>query len=351
MRMTEIVRIVKGNIDEAVMKASEIIKRGGLVVFPTETVYGLGGDAYNEEAIRKIYLVKGRPFDNPLIVHIDSLDMFSEVVRDPPESLYRYVERLWPGPFTIVYYRGSIPPVVSAGLDTVAVRMPAHPVSLKLIEYSGVPIAAPSANLSGRPSPTHPSHVIEDLYGKVDMILDAGETLYGVESTVIDFTSKPPKLLRPGPLTPEEISKVLDIEIYIPEFVRRKVDIYGPRSPGMKYRHYAPETYLILVEYRGSINDMVSRIKSIYRRISREGRIGILATDETIKYYRDLDAVVLSLGSRDDLYTVAKNLFKRLREMDKMNLSSIIAEGFEDRGLGLTIMNRLRRAADKIVYT
>jgi len=349
MDMTRVVKVSGDNLGRVVEEAGEVIRGGGLVVFPTETVYGLGADAYNVEAVRKIFLVKGRPPDNPLIVHIDSLEMFERVVRDPPDHLYKYVGRLWPGPFTIVYYRGDIPDVVSAGLETVAVRMPAHPVAQALIKYSQVPIAAPSANISGRPSPTSPEHVIQDLFGRVDMILDAGETLYGVESTVIDFTTDPPRLLRPGPLTVEELSDALGVEIEVPEYVRNRIEVGDPRSPGMKYRHYAPDASMVLVEYRGDLYQMVERVISVYREVSIHGRVGILATDETIEYYMGLDAELASLGSRSDLYTVAKNLYKMLRWMDGKGVDYLIVEGFEDRGLGLTIMNRLRRAAERYV--
>ncbi len=345
--MTRIIKVDKDNLEEAVSEASKTIRRGGLVAFPTETVYGLGADAYNVDAVKKIFKVKGRPPDNPLIIHIDSIEYLQRVFRDPPESLYRLARRLWPGPFTIVYYRGDVPDVVTAGLDTAAVRMPAHPVALKLIEYSGTPIAAPSANKSGRPSPTTAEHVLEDLGGEVDIILDAGETLYGVESTVIDFTTEPPTLLRPGPITPEDLSKALGIEIRIPPHVKEAIHVDKPLSPGMKYRHYAPDTYTILVEYRGDLDDLVRRVLEVVDRFSRKGVVGVVATDETLARYKDRVKHVLSLGSRRDLYTVAKNLFNVLREADKLGLDYLVVEGFEDRGLGLTIMNRLRKAASE----
>ena len=348
--MTAILKLREDNLDEVAIYSADVIKKGGLVVFPTETVYGLGADAYNSNAVGKIFKVKGRPQDNPLIVHISSYESFWRIFDNPPKRLYSYAQRLWPGPFTIVYYKGDIPDSVTAGLNTVAVRMPAHPLALKMIEHSGTSVAAPSANKSGRPSPTHPKHVIEDLYGEVDIIIDAGETLYGVESTVIDFTSEPPKLLRPGPITPEDLSKSLGIEIDVPEYVRKLGRVGEARSPGMKYRHYAPETPLILVEYHGEpLKNYIDRVIEISTDLMGRGRIGIIGTDETIGEYSSLDAKVDSFGSRSDLYGIAKNLFKKLREMDKEGLDYMIAEGFEDRGIGLTIMNRLRKAASKII--
>lgn len=349
--MTRIIKLDDSNFMYAVDEASRTLSGGGLVVFPTETVYGLGADSYNVEAVKKIFIVKGRPFDNPLIVHISDLDMFLKISRDVPRKVIDIVKRLWPGPFTVVVYRGDIPPEVSAGLDTVAVRMPAHPFALKMIERLGRPVAAPSANKSGRPSPTKAEHAINDLYGEVELIIDAGETLYGVESTVIDFTSEPPTLLRPGPLTPEDLKSSLGIEIYVPDFVRKASKVERPRSPGMKYRHYAPEARLILVE-AGDYSDLkylAEAVVKISKEYSKKYRVGILATDETLDSYRELDLPVLSYGSRNNIYTVAKNLFKRLREMDELGVDVIISEGFRDEGLGLTIMNRLRKAATEII--
>ena len=350
--MTRIVRLDESNFMDVVYEASRTLLDGGLVVFPTETVYGLGADSYNVEAVKKIFIVKGRPFDNPLIVHISDLSMFHRISRDVPRKVMDLVRRLWPGPFTVVVYRGDIPSEVSAGLDTVAVRMPAHPFALKMIEGLGKPVAAPSANKSGRPSPTKAEHAIDDLYGEVELIVDAGETLYGVESTVIDFTSEPPTLLRPGPLTPEELMSSLGIEIHVPDFVRRVSKVERPRSPGMKYRHYAPEAKLILVE-AGEYRDLAHLVETVVdtvKKYSGRHRVGILATDETIDMYRELDLPVLSYGSRNDLYIVAKNLFKRLREMDELGVDVIVSEGFRDEGLGLTIMNRLRKAASEIIH-
>jgi len=350
--MTKIVKLDESNFMETVYEASKILSEGGLVVFPTETVYGLGADSFNVDAVKKIFSVKGRPFDNPLIVHVSNLDMFLRVTREVPDRIFDIVKKLWPGPFTVVVYRGDIPPEVSAGLDTIAVRMPAHPFALKMIESLDSPVAAPSANKSGRPSPTTAKHAIDDLYGKVELIVDAGETLYGVESTVIDFTSDPPTLLRPGPLTPEELMSSLGIEIYVPEFVKNVSKVEKPRSPGLKYRHYAPEAKLILVETGdySNLSNLIAAVIDTVKKYYNMYRVGILATDETIKMYRELDVPILSYGSRNDLYSVAKNLFRRLREMDELGVDIIISEGFKDEGLGLTIMNRLRKASSTVIH-
>ena len=336
---------------EYIKYAAQVINSGGLVVFPTETVYGLGADAYNAEAVKKIFLVKGRPLDNPLIVHVSDKSMFIEITEDIPELVYKSIDILWPGPFTVVVRRRSLPPEVSAGLDTVAVRMPAHPVALELIRRSGKPIAAPSANKSGRPSPTRAIDVIRDLGEEVDVILDSGETLYGVESTVIDFTGYPPTLLRPGPLTPEELSKTLGVEIHVPDYVRRSMKVDRPRSPGMKYRHYAPKAEVILVEMDryDDVERLADKVMELIKWFGKSYKVGVLASEETFKYYRTYNIPIFTLGSRRNLYSIAKNLFKGLRELDYEGVDVIIAEGFEDRGLGLTIMNRLRKAASKIV--
>lgn len=349
--MTKIVKLDKKNYRDVVYEASKILSEGGLVVFPTETVYGLGADAYITEAVKKIFRVKGRPHDNPLIVHISNMDMLYKVASDIPDQISTIVKKLWPGPFTVVLNRGGVPPEVSAGLDTVAVRMPAHPFTLDMITALGDPVAAPSANKSGRPSPTKAEHTINDLYGEVDLIVDGGETLYGVESTVIDFTCTPPTLLRPGPLTPDDLTSLLGIDIYIPDYVRRAAKVSRPRSPGMKYRHYAPETKMILVETSdySDLDMLVENVSEVVNKYIGRYKIGLLVTDETMERYKGLATYILSYGSRSNLYGIAKNLFRRLREVDELDVDIIISEGFPDEGLGLTIMNRLRKAASEII--
>ncbi|HDN75772.1 MAG TPA: threonylcarbamoyl-AMP synthase [Acidilobales archaeon] len=347
---TRIVRVDPIKPDVKIMsEVAKVIREGGLVVFPTETVYGLGANAYNPEAVVKIFKAKNRPLDNPLIVHISSLTQFDELVSKVPEEAYIVAKRLWPGPVTIIVYKSSrVPNEVTAGLPTVAVRMPAHPVALKLIELSGTPIAAPSANLAGRPSPTMPEHVIRDMYGRVDVIIDAGETLFGVESTIIDLTSKPPKLLRPGPIPVEDLERVLGIKIEVPGFARGLRESERALAPGTKYRHYAPEKPLVLVEADSydDIPNYALKVKELVLKYLRKGlKVCILASKESVGYYKDLGVKILTLGSRGNLYEIAKNLFKVLRAVDDLNIDIVISEGFEERGLGLTIMNRLRKAS------
>jgi L-threonylcarbamoyladenylate synthase len=347
---TRIIRIDPVNPDtSALAEAAEVIKRGGLVAFPTETVYGLGADAYNRDAVRRIFEAKNRPMDNPLIAHICELEWLEAVARNVPEKAHRIAERLWPGPVTLVLWKSDeIPAEVTAGLPKVAVRFPSHPVAAGLIERSGVPIAAPSANLAGRPSPTTAQHVIQDLYGRVDVILDGGEALFGVESTIIDLTSEPPRLLRPGPIPVEDLERVLGIRISIPDHARGLSEAEIAESPGMKYRHYAPDTPLKLVEaldYHdlASYSAKVLEIAEEYR--SRGFKVAILASRETHRRYVERGFEVIELGSRKNFYEIARNLFNSLRRVDELRADLAITEGFEEKGLGLTVMNRLRKAS------
>ncbi len=315
--------------------AAEIIREGGLVAFPTETVYGLGANALNAEAIKKIYEAKGRPLDNPVIVHVAGMEMLESVAVATRRARV-LMGRFWPGPLTLVLKKSkALPKATTAGLDTVAVRMPRNRVALDLIASSGVPIAAPSANISGRPSPTSAQHVLQDLSGKIDAILDGGTASIGVESTVLDLTSRVPTILRPGGLTAEELYKVIGRIRLTPPKTKGK-----PRSPGMKYRHYAPRARMILVE--GSEENLRRKIQALALRL--KGKIGILASKENAPYYRAQDMEIL--GSRKNLSEVARNLFGALRRLDARS-DVIIAEGFEDVGIGRAVMNRLRKAASK----
>lgn len=242
---------------QKIREASEVIKRGGLVSFPTETVYGLGANAYDGNACLKIFQAKNRPPDNPLIVHIAELDQLFDVAVDINEKVLEIVQVIWPGPLTLILKKSSkIPKEVSAGLDTVAVRMPAHPIALQLIRESGVPIAAPSANLATRPSPTRAEDVLNDLNGRVDIIIDGGHTFFGVESTIVNVTSNPPTLLRPGPFTVEELRSFFP-DIQVPEFARGLGEADIALAPGMKYRHYAPSKKIILIENRSLMRKVV----------------------------------------------------------------------------------------------
>ncbi len=316
--------------------AARFIKEGKLVAFPTETVYGLGGDALNENSVKKIFLTKGRPADNPLIVHIASFEQLYELASTIPKEAKILAKRFWPGPLTFVLpKRDEVPSITTGGLDTVAVRMPANEIALSLIKLSKKPIAAPSANISGKPSPTSAEHVVDDFYGKIECIIDGGETEIGVESTVLDLTSKPPTLLRPGGLPLEEIERVIGkIKIH-PAVKGRIVDV--ARAPGMKYRHYAPSAQVIVIE--GKKDRVHEKIVELIDKYHREGlKVGVMATGG----FYDADAFI-DLGRNSE--EVARNLFKALRELDKKGVDIILAEGIEEKGLGLAVMNRLKKAA------
>ncbi|MET1160059.1 MAG: L-threonylcarbamoyladenylate synthase [Thermoprotei archaeon] len=350
---TRVIRIDPERIDHKLVEyAARVLREGGLVAFPTETVYGLGALISKPDAVKRIFEVKGRPPDNPLIVHVTGIEMFLELVREPPEEVIRLAEKLWPGPFTIVWWKKPVvPDIVTAGLPKVAVRSPAHPVALKLIEYAETAIAAPSANRSGKPSPTRAEHVIDDLYGLIEVIIDSGETLHGVESTVIDFTHDPPRLLRPGALPIEEVEKLLGKKIEVPDFARGISEAERAEAPGMKYRHYAPEARLVVVEtsdYNTGLANLVNRIREVVARAkNRYRRIAILCSSETCSEYQDLGVTLIEIGSRKNLFTIAKKLFAALRELDKLGIEYAIAEGVEEKGLGLAIMNRLRKASGR----
>jgi L-threonylcarbamoyladenylate synthase len=348
--MTLILKVDPLNPDPAsIRKAVDILRSGGLVAFPTETVYGLGALVFNEQAARKVYIVKNRPFDNPLIIHISSLEMLDTVATNIPEKALRLAEKFWPGPLTLILPRNkSVPKVVSGSLDTVAVRMPAHPVALALIKEAGEPIAAPSANLAGKPSPTTAEHVIQDLYGKIDAIIDAGETLYGVESTIINILSSPPVLLRPGAIPVEEIERVLGERVLVPNYARGLGEARTALAPGMRYKHYAPETPLVLIDpVSGDLEALVEKMMlAVNEYLGKYSKVCVVASKELADFYRSIRGVhVVEIGSRANMFEVAKNLFKTLRMLDEMQCDVGIVEGFEERGLGLTVMNRLRKAS------
>ncbi|HHY46397.1 MAG TPA: threonylcarbamoyl-AMP synthase [Firmicutes bacterium] len=331
----------------AIRYAARILQDGGLVAFPTETVYGLGGDATNPRAAMRIFEAKGRPPDNPLIVHIARREDLWLVARDVPQAAQDLVERFWPGPLTMVLPRtGMVPDAVTAGLDTVAVRMPDHGIALALIAEAGVPVAAPSANTSGKPSPTTADHVIQDLAGRIDLVIDGGPTPVGVESTVIDMTSTPPVILRPGGATREDISEVLGEVMVSPVALGTKMPLSEgvPRSPGMKYTHYSPDAEVRLFE--GDPRRVVPRLQAEAKGLIAMGkRVGIMCTDETKGAYQGLSVLVKSAGSRRDLSTVASRVFALLREFDRDGADIILVEGVPETGLGFAIMNRLRKAA------
>ncbi|MCS7094370.1 MAG: L-threonylcarbamoyladenylate synthase [Thaumarchaeota archaeon] len=326
---------------EVIEEAARVIRSGGLVAFPTETVYGLGADALNPDAVMRVFRVKGRPPDNPLIVHVADPESIYLLASEVPRVADLLIERFWPGPLTLVLKRTEVvPPVTSAGLDTVAVRMPDHRVPLELIRSAGTPIAAPSANKSGSPSPTTADHVMMDLEGVVELVLDGGPTEIGVESTVLDVTVYPPEVLRPGGLSVEEIERVVG-RVRVPGWARGLEKYTSrPRSPGMKYRHYAPKARLILVE--GSPQAVYSKVQELVKELYGTGtKVGVLTTDG--KRYEN--ATTVDLGPSRDLRTVAKSLFCSIRALDESGVDVIIAESVEEKGIGLAIMNRLRKAS------
>lgn len=350
--LTEVVKIEEKNIDkkakEELRKAGEIIKEGGLVAFPTETVYGLGGDALNPDSSKKIYAAKGRPSDNPLIVHVYRFEDLEKIVEDVPEAARKLAKAFWPGPLTMIMNKNDkVPYETTGGLDTVAIRMPNNEIALKLIEQSGGYIAAPSANTSGRPSPTLARYCIEDLTGKIEMIIDGGQVGIGLESTIVDLTSEVPMILRPGYITADMLKDVLG-EISIDRTIIDSSSTQRPKAPGMKYRHYAPKGQLTIVQ--GSQDKVVEYINTMTQKAVLDGkRVGVIGTDSTRNLY---DAeVVKSVGSRDDEKTIAHELFKVLREFDDENIDVMFSESFDENGIGQAIMNRLLKAAGHNVVT
>lgn len=340
---TVITKLDRTELDEQfIAQAGEILQKGGLVAFPTETVYGLGANALDEEAAAKTYAAKGRPSDNPLIVHIAEVSALEGIVTNVPEKAKRVMEKFWPGPLTLIFEKNeNVPYGTTGGLNTVAVRMPVDEIALSLIRAGGGYISAPSANTSGRPSPTSAQHVAEDLSGKIDMILDGGTVDIGVESSILDMTVDPPMILRPGAITKEMLEEVIG-EVAIDSTLLMEDTNEAPKAPGMKYRHYAPKAQLMIVE--GETEDAVKAIKQIAYEQTRLGfRIGIIATNETVEEYTT--GVVKSIGSRSNENTIAKNLYRVLREFDTEEVDYIYSEAFDPDGIGYAIMNRLDKAA------
>jgi L-threonylcarbamoyladenylate synthase len=329
---------------EPIQKAAAIIRAGGLVAFPTETVYGLGADAMNADAVLALFEAKKRPLDNPPIVHVARTEDLYKLTEQVSPKAEKLIQAFWPGPLTLVFPRSQdVPEVTVAGLDTVAVRMPKHAVALALIRESHCAIAAPSANLAGKPSPTTAQHVLSDLNGRIDIILDGGATRIGVESTVLDVSVDLPMLLRPGGTPLEALQKVVG-EVKLHPFITAEAELPAEkaRSPGMKHKHYAPKAPVVLVE--GSMAAVMRQVKELTSALWLENkRVGVLATDETAWAY-EAD-VVKSLGSRRHVDAMAANLFRLLREFDEENVDAIIAEGVPTEGLGLAVMNRLRKAS------
>ncbi|MBR4780988.1 MAG: threonylcarbamoyl-AMP synthase [Lachnospiraceae bacterium] len=328
-------------------EAAEFIREGKLVAFPTETVYGLGGNAYDSTASARIYAAKGRPSDNPLIVHISEFEEIKPLVKELPDVAKALADRFWPGPLTMILDKSdAIPKETTGGLDTVAIRMPSHIIANMLIKEAGVPIAAPSANASGRPSTTKAEHVIEDLFGRIDMIIDGGSSDIGLESTIVDLTVKPALILRPGYITIEMLREVIpDIEYDRAVLKRIKDDTIVAKAPGMKYRHYAPQGELTI--YEGAPEKVAAIIKEeAAKKLAQGHTVGILTSDELAANYKDMgDLYIKDVGSRDNEIEIAAGLFDALRYFDEVNAEYIYAESFTEGGIGQAIMNRLMKAA------
>ncbi|HHW58109.1 MAG TPA: threonylcarbamoyl-AMP synthase [Clostridia bacterium] len=342
--MTKIVCINKNNPEiELIDFAAKVIREGGLVAFPTETVYGIGANSFNEDAVKKIFIAKGRPQDNPLIVHIAELEQIYDLVKEVPQKAKILMKNFWPGPLTLIFMKSErVPSINTAGMNTVAIRMPSNPIAHLLIKRAQVPISAPSANVSGKPSPTDASHVIEDLYGRVDVIIDGGKCDVGVESTVLDLTEEIPVILRPGAITLEMLKEVIGNVEVDPSLLKKPQEDLKPKSPGMKYKHYSPNAEVYIV--KGDLDKVVKKIQELTEEQLKYGKkVGIMATVQTSTQYKKGEVIVV--GDRNKPETIAKNLFEVLREFDKRRVDVIFAEGFDYDNIGLAIMNRLEKAA------
>ena len=323
-------------------EAGKVIRNGGTVAFPTETVYGLGANALDDEAVKKIFIAKGRPQDNPLIIHVSTKEI-SGLVKDVPEVAQKIIDKFWPGPLTVILEKKDIiPNVTSANLNTIGIRMPNSEIALKLIELAERPIAAPSANISGRPSPTEVERCVEDLNGRVDYIIGGESSDIGVESTIVDCTVNPPLVLRPGGITLEML-KEINPEIELDKALKSKPnDDFKPKAPGMKYKHYAPNAHLKII--KGKNEKTIEIINEIVENYIEKGNdVAILTTNENLNKFNN--GKVISLGSENDLKEIAKNLFEALRKCDDLRVKYILCQGFEENGVGLAIMNRLNKAA------
>lgn len=317
-----------------ILTAAEVLRRGGLVAFPTETVYGLGADALNADAVKQIFVAKGRPLDNPIIVHVASAADLDPLAENVPEEARRLVDRFWPGPLTLILHRsGLVPDGVTGGLDTVAVRMPRNSIALALIRALGRPVAAPSANLSGRPSGTTAGHVLQDFAGRIDMVLDGGPVPVGVESTVLDLSRRPPAILRPGAVTPEDLAPLLG------RVVMGRGRSGSRRSPGTRYRHYSPRARVTLVE-----PDDQETIAQLLHEFGRNKRkVAVVVAGHPFTGAGRAGPVVRQMPQ--DLGEYARRIFAVLREMDELAVDEIIIEKIDEKGIGVAIMDRLKRAA------
>lgn len=343
--MTQIIEMDLQNINQKdIDLCADILRRGGTVAFPTETVYGLGANALDPAAIGKIFAAKGRPSDNPLIVHISKTADVPPLVEGISDLALKAMEAFWPGPLTILFRKSSlVPKEITAGLETVGIRIPSHPIAARLIEAAGIPVAAPSANTSGKPSPTLAAHVIEDLMGKVDAIISGGSSEVGLESTVLDLTGEVPMILRPGGVTREKLEEVLEQKVLedpaLSAGVREDVT---PKSPGMKYTHYSPRASVLVVQ--GDDDEVARKINQLMSEYMEEGRsVGVICTEESYALYKGKN--VKSMGSRGCLESIASNLFRVLREFDETDVEVILAEAVSEAEVGRAVMNRLLKAS------
>ena len=340
---TQLLDTLNGDFEKSIAVAGEILKNGGLVAIPTETVYGLAANALNEEAVKSIYVAKGRPGDNPLIVHIADFEDILPLVKEIPPSAKLCMEKFWPGPFTAVLKKSDlVPKTVSGGLDTVAVRMPNHQTARRIIKSSGCPLAAPSANLSGSPSPTTAKHCIDDLFGKVDGIVLADDCRVGVESTVVSFAVNPPRLLRPGGITAEQLRELVP-DLVIDEAVLKEPEKNQKvASPGMKYKHYSPLADVTMAE--GNTESFVK-----YCNMYGEEYDLVLCFNEDALELKGIKH--LTYGGKKEYSVQAESLFARLREIDRLGVKKVLADAPEKEGMGLAVYNRLIRAAGfKVIY-
>lgn len=328
---------------EKIKEAGAILARGGLVAFPTETVYGLGGDGMNASASAKIYAAKGRPSDNPLIIHIGNIEALDDLTKEVSSKALQLAKAFWPGPLTMIFKKKeTVPFETTGGLDTVAIRYPNHPVAKALILASGTYIAAPSANTSGRPSPTTAAHVIEDMNGKIQAIVDDGSVDIGIESTIVDVSGQIPVILRPGYITKAMLEEVVGKVEIDPAILSKPDPHLRPKAPGMKYRHYAPKGDLTIVQ--GETKAVITAINQLVLENQQAGKkTGVIATDESRQLYQCQH--ILSIGSRNDETSIAHNLYSVLREMDNLGIDMIYSENFGEGSKGQAIMNRLLKAA------
>ena len=344
--METIIRQITDDLEnnkKIIAEAARILSQGGLVAFPTETVYGLGGDAFDPTAAAGIYAAKGRPSDNPLIVHISKVEDLEKLSDEVPLSAYKLAKEFWPGPLTMIIKKNDkVPKTITGGLDTVAVRLPANPIARAIIEASGTFIAAPSANLSGRPSPTTGKHVIEDLTGRVDMIVDGGDIEIGLESTIVDLSEDVPMILRPGYVTLEQLKAVLGEVTMDKGLMATLKENVAPKAPGMKYRHYAPKAELTVV--KGEEDKVLDKMEALLSEGVEKGlKVGIMTTEGHKDRFNTGE--VISLGGTGNGEEIASHLFAALRRFDELKVDVIYSEAFSEEGIGQAVMNRLNKAA------